>query len=154
MTDTPQKRSAAINVGPGVMLPAPDGVIDAGDRAQLAGAYRMGADEPAAAYPSVPASRSIRLPAGGIWSVDPDIAQFCEVDFSALIPSGTTLTSVSRSIPSGLEEQDFAVDTQTGRFAIKLSGATHASMHQVGIVGTLSNGQAISITAPLRCFNG
>lgn len=41
--DTANKRGAAINVGPipNVVLPIPDGSIDAEDRAQLASAYAV-----------------------------------------------------------------------------------------------------------------
>jgi hypothetical protein len=41
MTDTAAKRAAALGMGlpPGVVLPVPDGTIDAADRAQLAGVY-------------------------------------------------------------------------------------------------------------------
>lgn len=39
--DTATKRASALGVGqpPGVILPVPDGTIDAADRAQLAGGY-------------------------------------------------------------------------------------------------------------------
>lgn len=48
--DTATKRASAIGVGqpPGVILPVPDGTIDSGDRAQLAGGYAAGADAPPA----------------------------------------------------------------------------------------------------------
>lgn len=38
MPDTPEERRAAVNLGPGTVLPAPDGSIDADDRAHLADA--------------------------------------------------------------------------------------------------------------------
>lgn len=54
--DTATKRASAIGVGqpPGVILPVPDGTIDASDRAQLAGGYAPasgGGGSTLAAYP-------------------------------------------------------------------------------------------------------
>lgn len=106
------------------------------------------------AYPTIPDNRRIALPAGGIWVLDPDVAAFCEVDFSQALPDGVTLAEVSRTIPAGLTEEDAVIDAASGRFALKLSGARHASIYQVGLIATLSNAGTIPVTAPLRCFNG
>lgn len=105
-------------------------------------------------YPGVPNSRCIRPPSGGVWVVDPDAPSFCEVDFSDVLPTGVNLASVARTVPTGLTEQDAVTDTVGGRFALKLTGMQHASMHQIQLVATLSNAQTIAVTAPLRAFNG
>jgi hypothetical protein len=105
-------------------------------------------------YPTVPASRSIDLPGGGVWVVDPDVTSFCQIDWSAALPTGVTLVTVAYTIPAGLVLVDEAIDTDLGKSAIKLSGMTHGSMFQVPAVATLSNAQTLPCTAPLRCFNG
>jgi hypothetical protein len=111
---------------------------------------------PSSDYPSVQSSRRISLPAGGIWVVDPDSGQYCEVDWSGVLDEGVTLVSVSYSLPggAGLTNAAEAIDTSAGKSAIQIDGANHGSMHSIGIVATLSNDDTISFTAPLRCFNG
>lgn len=107
-----------------------------------------------AEYPSVAASRSIRLPAGGIWVIDPDVPAWCEVDWSGVLPQGVTLSSVSYSVPDELTADDTAIDENAEKWAIHLDGATHGAMYQIPLIATLSDAQTISLTAPLRCFNG
>jgi hypothetical protein len=114
----------------------------------------LSAVTPPTEYPDVAASRSIRLPAGGIWVIDPDVPAWCEVDWSGVIPSGATLSSVSYDIPDELTADDTAIDQDAGKWAIYLDGATHGVLFQIPLVATLSNEQTISFTAPLRCFNG
>lgn len=106
------------------------------------------------AYPEVPASRSISLPSGGVWAVDPDVPSFCEIDLSAVLPSGVTLSSVSYTIPAGLTKADEMIDMDAGKCAVKIGGVSHAMTYQVAVLATLSNLDVIAITAPLRCFNG
>jgi hypothetical protein len=105
-------------------------------------------------YPTVHPSRSIALPGGGIWLVDPDSESYCEVDWSGLLPSGVQLESVAYTLPSPLTNEGEAITTLAGKSAILIDGATHGSMHQIAIVATLSNAMTIPFTAPLRCFNG
>lgn len=106
------------------------------------------------AYPTVAANRSIRLPAGGIWVVDPDAADWCEIIWTAALPSGVTLASVAYTVPASLTVVDDEIEVSLGKSAVKVSGATHASMNQIAAVATLSNGSTIAFTGPLRCFNG
>jgi hypothetical protein len=107
-----------------------------------------------APYPDVSLSRSIRLPAGGVWVVDPDVVSWCEIVWDAALPDGVTLVSVSYTLPNGLTEQDTSIETALGKSAIQVSGAAHGSTSQVAAVATLSNAQTMACTAPLRCFNG
>lgn len=104
------------------------------------------------AYPSVSSSRSIRLPSGGVWVVDPDVTDWCEIIWD--VPDGLTLQSVTYVLPAALTNEDEAIDLVNGKSAVKVSGATHGSMSQIAAVATLSNGSMASCTAPLRCFNG
>lgn len=116
------------------------------------GAFKQGVPTPP--YPAVSANRSIRLPAGGVWVVDPDAFAWCEIIWADVIPEGETLVSVAYGLLVALTLEDGRVEKALGKSAIKISGAAHASMHQIGAVATLSNGSTISFTAPLRCFNG
>jgi hypothetical protein len=52
--DTPDKRAAALGAGltPGIVLPIPDGGIDAGDRSQLTGLAAIEAAEPTSTAPA------------------------------------------------------------------------------------------------------
>lgn len=59
--DTAKKRASALGVGQVGTVPLPDGQIDAGDRAQLAGAYRGFADAGAGSYPDVVSHRSVSV---------------------------------------------------------------------------------------------
>lgn len=111
-------------------------------------------EQESSTYPTVSASRSIRLPAGGVWVVDPDVVDWCEVIWTSVLPSGVTLASVAYTLPVALTLVDEEIDLVLGRSAVKVSGATHASMNQVAVVATLSNGMTVPFTAPLRCFNG
>lgn len=111
-------------------------------------------EEQSSTYPTVSAGRSIRLPAGGIWVIDPDVTAWCEVIWADVLPAGVTLTSVAYGLPPVLTLVDEAVEQTLGKSAVKITGATHASMHQIGVVATLSNGMTLTFTPPMRCFNG
>lgn len=104
-------------------------------------------------YPEVAASRQIRLPAGGIWIIDPDVPAWCEVDWSAIIAEGVYLSSVAYSLPAAITADDTAIDADAGKWAIHVDGTTHAGMHQIPLTATLSNAQTLSLIAPLRVFN-
>jgi hypothetical protein len=73
MTDTAAKRRRALGFGLslGVLLPEPDGTIDADDRAMLAGLYYAGASGPLPPEPTVPVIQSARaaIPAGQLVQV-------------------------------------------------------------------------------------
>lgn len=105
-------------------------------------------------YPEVAVSRQIRLPAGGIWIIDPDVPAWCEVDWSGAIPSGVTLASVSYNLPSGLTADDTAIDVDEGKWAIHVDSVIHGGMYQVPVTATLSNAATMQLIAPLRSFNG
>lgn len=114
----------------------------------------LAADESSSTYPSVSASRQIRLPAGGVWVVDPDVTDWCEIIWESVLPEGVTLDSVAYTLPAALAVVDEEIELSLGKSAIKVSGARHASMNQIAVVATLSDGTTIPFTAPLRCFNG
>lgn len=86
--------------------------------------------------------------------MDPDVTDWCEVIWADVLPAGVTVASVAYALPNALTLVDEIVEQSTGKSAIKISGATHASMNQIAAVATLSNGATIPFTAPLRCFNG
>jgi hypothetical protein len=154
MTDTRQKRGAAINVGAPVplVLPDADGTIDAADRAVLGQAYPLDM-APSPEYPTtIAASRRIRLPLGGIWLVDPDAPEFCEIDWRGLLSAGVTLVSVGYVLPPGSRLLDQPIDN-AGRSAIRVSGLTHAALFDIQCTALFSNGVTSLFVAPLRGFN-
>jgi hypothetical protein len=104
-------------------------------------------------YPSVADSRSIRLPLGGVWLVDPDTPTYCEVRWSGVLPTGLTLMSVAYTLPTELTQVDAAISTAEAKSALLVSGVTHASAFQILATATLSNGSQIQFTAPLLGFN-
>lgn len=110
--------------------------------------------DPDAVFPEVAASRRITLPSGGVWVVDPDVSVFCEVDWSGVMDDGETLSSVSYTLPASLTQISARIDAGSGRSAILVSGLRHAQTYQIDAVATMSSGQTIPFTAPLRCFNG
>jgi hypothetical protein len=105
-------------------------------------------------YPDVAASRSIRLPAGGVWCVDPDVLDWCEIIWADFLPEGTTLVSVAYSLPAQLTLQAVAIDLAEGKSALLVSGVTHGSMSHIAAVATLSDASTVPFAAPLRGFNG
>ena len=107
-----------------------------------------------AEYPTIHASRTIALPSGGVWIVDPDVDSFCEVDWSGSLPTGAALSSVQYTLPNGLTNTSARIDTDVGKSAIQVSGVSHGRTYQIAIVATLSDDSTIELTAPLRCFNG
>lgn len=109
---------------------------------------------PGAPYPSIYASRRISLPSGGIWIIDPEAGQYCEVDWSGALPTDVTLESVTYSLPADLTNQGEAIETGDGKSALLVGGAEHGVSYAIHIVATLSDASTIAFTAPLRCFNG
>jgi hypothetical protein len=110
--------------------------------------------DPDAVFPGVAASRKITLPSGGVWLVDPDAESFCEVDWSGVIDPGATLSSVAYTLPASLTQVAARIDANAGRSIIKVSGVRHGVTYQIQAVATLSTGQTLPLTAPLRGFNG
>ena len=55
--DTAAKRLSALNFGRGILLPAPDGTIDAGDKATLLNLYSGIALDPPVVVEAVPGGR-------------------------------------------------------------------------------------------------
>lgn len=105
-------------------------------------------------YPvGIPDSRIIRLPAGGVWVIDPDVPAWCEVDWLGVIADGVTLSSVAYTLPSAITADDTSIDADLGKWAIHVDGTTHAGTHQIQLTATLSNAETISLIAPLRVFN-
>lgn len=107
---------------------------------------------PPAGYPAV--RSSIVLPGAGIWVIDPDAPEFCEIVWDALLPNGVTLASVAYTLPSPLVELSAVVEQTLGKSAVKVGGAAHGMLRHVQAVATLSDGSTLQCTAPLRCFNG
>lgn len=134
-----------------IQLSCAGGVLVTGSLSANIGEITLDTD---AGYPAgIPNSRSIRLPAGGVWLIDPDLPAWCEVDWSTVISDGVTLSSVAYTLPSAITADDTAIDQDLGKWAIHVDGTTHAGMHQIPLTATLSNAQTLNLIAPLRVFN-
>lgn len=145
--DSAAKRAAALGMGrPGIVLPIPDGTIDAADRAHLAG-VALPSDGETPALPRITAY----LDAGLIPVKYLDEDLLLTFDWAAVLPDGITLASVVHNVPSPLVKGPEANTATTSD--IDLQGGEHAAHVVVEMVGTLSNAAQLTIKWPVRCWN-
>jgi hypothetical protein len=73
-------------------------------------------------------------------------------DFSDSLPPGVTVSSVVHSVPAGLTMGSEANDTTTS--TVFVSGFAHAGLYQIKALATLSNGETLDRSRPVRCAAG
>ena len=145
--DTAAKRAAALRAGhpAGIVLPIPDGTIDATDRGQLAGVYLPG-------QAAAPARVVIPVNGGQIAIKTPAETLHLRFDWNEALPDGVTLTSVAHTVPGGAVEE--SEDTNgDGTSDLDISGGAHGALYQLTIVATLSDASTVTRSWPLRIFN-
>ena len=73
--------------------------------------------------------------------------QIIPIDWSDLLPSGVTVTSVTHSVSSPLVKASESNTTTTS--AVKVTGGAHAGRYMIAGAATLSNGEVLNRSWPV-----
>lgn len=77
-----------------------------------------------------------------------------EVDFSAKVPVGVTVSNIAFTIPAPLSSFAITPDLANKKSTVGLQGAVHGATYQVRATATLSTGPEIVENFTVRGFNG
>jgi len=75
-------------------------------------------------------------------------------DWSDALEDGQTLVSVVHSIDLPLTAANEATDTGEATSQVDIAGGSHAGMHTLTVVATLSDASTLTRRWPIRVFNG
>lgn len=101
---------------------------------------------------SLPAGFAFDINGALIPLIDPDESTVFTPSWVDELPDGVTLSSVLHTVPSPLVHAGESNTTTTS--SVRISGARHGQVYSIECEATLSNGETMSKSFPLRCFNG
>jgi hypothetical protein len=82
---------------------------------------------------------------------NPSDNAFVTFDWSDVLPSGVTLSSVAYTLPAPLSGVPGPISGTLSQ--IKLTGAVHGDIYQIAGAATLSNTENINRVFPVRAIN-
>lgn len=78
-----------------------------------------------------------------------------QFDWDDALPEGVTLQgNVVHTLPTPLVKVDESSDPVRATSTVMMSGAEHGGLYMIAGTATLSNGETLNRSFPVRCFNG